>query len=65
MNRRPATVPRPQAGGTVRVIGGRWRGTRLPVPDMPGLRPTSDRVRETLFKLFDVYQERQAVQSRR
>jgi len=33
----------------VRIIGGRWRGTRLPVPDAPGLRPTSDRVRETLF----------------
>ena len=37
------------AGGSVRIIGGRWRGTRLPVPDLPGLRPTSDRVRETLF----------------
>ncbi len=35
--------------GSVRIIGGRWRGTRLPVPDKPGLRPTSDRVRETLF----------------
>ncbi|MEO6227193.1 MAG: 16S rRNA (guanine(966)-N(2))-methyltransferase RsmD [Thermomonas sp.] len=35
--------------GSVRIIGGRWRGTRLPVPDRPGLRPTSDRVRETLF----------------
>ena len=35
--------------GSVRIIGGRWRGTRLPVPQMPGLRPTSDRVRETLF----------------
>ncbi len=35
--------------GTVRIIGGRWRGTRLQVPDQPGLRPTSDRVRETLF----------------
>lgn len=35
--------------GHVRIIGGRWRGTRLPVPDRPGLRPTSDRVRETLF----------------
>lgn len=42
---------RPQAGGSgsVRIVGGRWRGTRLPVPDSPGLRPTSDRVRETLF----------------
>jgi 16S rRNA (guanine966-N2)-methyltransferase len=35
--------------GKVRIIGGRWRGTRLPVPASPGLRPSSDRVRETLF----------------
>ena len=35
--------------GSVRIIGGRWRGTRLPVADSPGLRPSSDRVRETLF----------------
>ncbi|MEO6104470.1 MAG: 16S rRNA (guanine(966)-N(2))-methyltransferase RsmD [Pseudoxanthomonas sp.] len=35
--------------GSVRIIGGRWRGTRLQVPQRPGLRPTSDRVRETLF----------------
>lgn len=37
------------AGGQVRIIGGRWRGTRLAVPASPGLRPSSDRVRETLF----------------
>lgn len=35
--------------GVVRIIGGDWRGTRLPVADRDGLRPTSDRVRETLF----------------
>jgi 16S rRNA (guanine966-N2)-methyltransferase len=35
--------------GKVRIIGGRWRGTRLAVFDRPGLRPTADRVRETLF----------------
>ena len=35
--------------GHVRIIGGQWRGTRLPVADAAGLRPTSDRVRETLF----------------
>ncbi len=35
--------------GSVRIIGGRWRGTKLPVPDSPGLRPSADRVRETLF----------------
>lgn len=35
--------------GAVRIIGGHWRGTRLPVADAGGLRPTPDRVRETLF----------------
>jgi len=39
----------PRATGSVRIVGGRWRGTKLPVLDRPGLRPTSDRVRETLF----------------
>ena len=33
----------------MRIIGGQWRRTRLPVADAPGLRPTPDRVRETLF----------------
>jgi len=37
------------APGQVRIVGGRWRGSKLPVPDRPGLRPTPDRVRETLF----------------
>ena len=31
------------------MIGGRWKRTPLPVVDVPGLRPTPDRVRETLF----------------
>ena len=35
--------------GHVRIIGGRLGGSKLPVPDLPGLRPTADRVRETLF----------------
>ncbi len=35
--------------GQVRIIGGMWRGRKLKVPDLPGLRPTPDRVRETLF----------------
>ena len=35
--------------GEVRIIGGQWKRSKLPVPDLPGLRPTSDRVRETLF----------------
>lgn len=33
----------------VRIIGGQWKRTPLPVPDAEGLRPTPDRVRETLF----------------
>jgi 16S rRNA (guanine(966)-N(2))-methyltransferase RsmD len=33
----------------VRIIGGRFKRSKLPVPDRPGLRPTPDRVRETLF----------------
>ena len=55
MNRRPPRHPShapaapARAAGSVRIIGGRWRGTRLAVPDLAGLRPTSDRVRETLF----------------
>src|SRR3981081_4016434 len=34
---------------SVRIIGGGWRGRRVNFPDLPGLRPTPDRVRETLF----------------
>jgi 16S rRNA (guanine(966)-N(2))-methyltransferase RsmD len=33
----------------IRIIGGQWKRTRLAVADKPGLRPTPDRVRETLF----------------
>ncbi|MDT8386058.1 MAG: 16S rRNA (guanine(966)-N(2))-methyltransferase RsmD [Thiogranum sp.] len=33
----------------VRIIGGQWRGRKLPFPDHQGLRPTADRIRETLF----------------
>lgn len=39
-----ATLPR-----EVRIIGGQWKRSKLPVADRPGLRPTPDRVRETLF----------------
>ncbi|MBZ9558181.1 MULTISPECIES: 16S rRNA (guanine(966)-N(2))-methyltransferase RsmD [Modicisalibacter] len=41
-----ATSPR---GGKLRIIGGRFKRRLLSVPDSPGLRPTPDRVRETLF----------------
>lgn len=41
----------PGAGGPcrLRIIAGAWRGRRILFPDRPGLRPTPDRVRETLF----------------
>ena len=42
-------VTRRNAPGHVRIIGGQWRGSKLPVADKPGLRPTADRVRETVF----------------
>ena len=38
-----------RGAGEVRIIGGQWRRTKLPVALKPGLRPTPDRVRETLF----------------
>lgn len=33
----------------IRIIGGQYRGKKIPFPDIDGLRPTPDRVRETLF----------------
>ena len=38
-----------KSAGEVRLIGGQWKRSKLPVIDKPGLRPTPDRVRETLF----------------
>lgn len=35
--------------GELRIIGGQWRGRKLRFPSLPGLRPSPDRVRETLF----------------
>lgn len=40
---------RPRVPGRVRIVGGAWKRTPLPVADIAGLRPTPDRVRETLF----------------
>ena len=53
---KPARPPRARptaahgrAPQQVRIIGGAWRRTPIPVADVPGLRPSPDRVRETLF----------------
>lgn len=44
------TASAPNKGaGQLRIIGGIWRGRKLQFPDVAGLRPTGDRIRETLF----------------
>jgi len=40
---------------TLRIIGGTWRGRKLSFPETEGLRPTPDRVRETLFNWLQAY----------
>ena len=46
VSNKPARAGAPQQ---VRIIGGQWKRTPLPVLDAEGLRPTPDRVRETVF----------------
>lgn len=48
-NRSRAAAPVRNAAGMVRIIGGSWKRTPLTVADREGLRPTSERVRETVF----------------
>lgn len=45
---KPRAKPKGKSG-QLRIIGGEWRGRKLNFPDIEGLRPTADRVRETLF----------------
>jgi len=51
----PSTKTKSSYPGRLRIIGGRWRGRRLEVPESEGLRPTPDRVRETLFNWLQPY----------
>ena len=44
-----------QKQSTIRIIGGQWRGRKLPVNNADGLRPTGDRMRETLFNWLMPY----------
>ena len=46
---RPKSPPHRTPQGQVRIIAGQWRRQLLPVPTHEGLRPTGDRVRETVF----------------
>lgn len=41
--------PKASTNNQLRIIGGAWRGRKLSFPDVDGLRPTGDRIRETLF----------------
>ncbi len=47
--KKPAATPADGWAHSVRIIGGQWRGRRIRFPSVPDLRPTPDRVRETLF----------------
>ncbi|MET4161557.1 16S rRNA (guanine966-N2)-methyltransferase [Marinobacterium sp. MBR-111] len=53
-NHRPQKT-RDTETSTVRIIGGEWRGRKLSFPEIEGLRPTPDRVRETLFNWLQSY----------
>ena len=46
---RPRPPRKQSADGVVRIIGGQWRGRKLPFYSAEGLRPTGDRIRETVF----------------
>lgn len=50
MRKRSSSTPaNSRLDNRVRIIGGRWRGRKLQFPDGDGLRPTGDRIRETVF----------------
>ena len=52
------TAAKPHGGaGSLRIIGGEWRSRRFAFPNGPALRPTPDRVRETLFNWLAPYVE--------
>lgn len=56
MDKRSAPALRPIPKNKIRIIGGEWRSRQINFVDAPGLRPTPDRVRETLFNWlqFDI-----------
>jgi len=49
MTKRPATGNKKAPAGRLRIVAGNWRSRLLEIADVPGLRPTSERIRETLF----------------
>lgn len=56
--RRPVgktTAPAGQAPNRLRIVGGRWRGMRIDFPPIEAIRPSPDRVRETLFNWLQTH----------
>jgi len=49
MARPGGSRPRPGGSRVLRIIGGQWRGRKIQFPPVEGVRPTPDRIRETLF----------------
>lgn len=49
MPKPPSKTANSRNTNQLRIIGGQWRGRKLAFPDVDGLRPTGDRIRETLF----------------
>lgn len=47
--------PNLKSSNQLRIIGGQWRSRKLSFPDVDGLRPTSDRIRETAFNWLAPY----------
>lgn len=60
MSRRKKQSQARKGASVVRIIGGQWKGRKLPVVSVLGLRPTPDRIRETLFNWLqgDLFQAR-------
>lgn len=50
-----APAKQSKSAGTVRIVAGQWRGRKIPVLQADGLRPTGDRVRETLFNWLQMH----------
>lgn len=53
--KRRVKKPAPVDTRPLRIIGGQWRGRKLSFPSVEGLRPTGDRIRETLFNWLAPY----------
>ena len=49
MGARKTTDKKNSQAGQLRIVAGKWRSRLLQIADVPGLRPTSERIRETLF----------------